>query len=615
MTSTKHFSVKKILLIIASLAILVSLFFVLRYQQKVKYESSFHELLNQKEYKKAIDLYREIQRNATDLENSENSRARYIDIQNQYEAQVKTRTEQIIDNLKKGGSLSQDDQNFVSGMEEMTSSIIAPFLYSETEEWLDNEIDQIEWKHFITAFENFPNLKSNVENLISQEEQLKKAAKEFARIDAKDLKSEWNSIWQDWQELTENQEIGRFARNYAAYRLQVFQKDIYTMLMQDIDDYMFANKYYSAKLVLDRLFDAFPNETEIHEKLQICNEKIPSKLIVWEDLVENIAVRPLVTDVAKAKSGPYKVFAETGMITPQEFENLLNELYENNYVLISQSLFHDYPEDFSQVVIPEGKKPIVLILEQYQYDTRYIESGSIEQLVYDEEQNKFMGRRSANQKDSEADNLDPISILENFLVEHSDFSFDGAKAMLALNINENILGYMINDEQLQNVNHAREMLELEPHILSDKSQEDKNKFYTLQTEDLKNLLNGLKRNGYQFANAGYSDVNLRECSYQEFIEQIQHWENMMHPLIGSVDGLLFPFGAHVYNDSEKLDFVIESGYCNLYSESPNIYNFYAPEYLHFDFFPVNGNSLLNAEAWGFSRFGDAAKIIEDWRDE
>ncbi len=614
MRKSGRYSKKSILLMISIFAIVISLFFVFRYNKKVRYESSFIDLVKQQEYSKAIELYREIQRNATNIELSQNERNRYTDIKNQYESHINSLTTEIINRLKKGDRLTQNDANFITGMQEMTSSTIAPFLNDETEAYLDNKIDQMEWRHFIMSFENFPNLKTNVENLLSQEENLKIASEKFAEIDKKDLKSQWNTIWREWQEMTANQEIGRFARDYAEYRLTVFQKEAYDLLMTEIDAYMFANKYYSAKLLLDRLFDAFPNEEEIQEKLQICNEKIPSKLVVWEDLVENIAIRPLVADTVKAKSGAYKVFAETGMLTPKEFENLLYELYENNYVLVSQSLFHDYPEDYSQVVVPEGKKPVVMIFEEFQYSTRYTESGSVEQMVYHEESNQFSSRKKANLKDSEADDLDPVNILEKFLVEHSDFSFDGAKAMIAINVDENILGYMINEKQLQNDNAARKQFELEPHILTDRTQEEKNKFFTLQLEDLKVLLNGLSKNGYQFANATYSGQNLRELSETDFELEITEWEDIMKPLIGTVDAFLFPVGAHVYENSEKLEFLMNSGYCNFYSESPSVYNFFAEKYLHFDYFPVNGNSLMNSEAWGLARFGDANKIIEDWRN-
>lgn len=610
----KSLSGKTFLLLIAVIAIIASLIFIISYNKKANYERSFGALIQEEKYDEALELYRKVQSHATDIDASTEERKRYSEIQRTYEVLVQDQTQKILERLKLGDNLKQSDQSYIIGLDEVTASIVAPYLNQQTEFWLDGKIDYEQWKHLLVSFENFPNLKINVNNLLGQEESLKQAADLYAGIDELDLKENWNSIWIQWQELTENPEIGPYAQKYAAYRLKLFQEDIYGILMQEIDLYMDRNKHYTAKLILDRLFDAFPNEIEIHEKLQTCNEKIPDKLIVWEENVENISIRPLVVDPERAIDGPYKIFSETGLLTTKEFENLLMELYLNDYVLVSSSLFYNYPEDFSHVIIPQGKKPLVLIFEQFQYSTPYIESGCNEQLAFDQENNVFISRLKANQKNTEVEDVNAFSILENFIEEHSDFSFDGAKATLALTIDENILGYTINEAQAQTAIVNREILELEPFILVDKTQEEKNLFYQLQTEDLKILMEALIHHNYNFCNASYGGEYLNSLTFDQLQENIEKWHELMLPFIGDIQALLYPGGSHIYSNSQALNYLLEQDYCNFYSESPSLYNLHALQYLHFDFTPINGNSLMNADSWNLDRFCDVYNVIEPWRE-
>lgn len=614
MNQVRKKSGKKIILLIAVIIVVVSLILVFRYNQKVNYESSFGELIRQGEYDEALKLYRDVQYKATDISLNQATRQRYGDIQKSYENYVKEKTDAILARLEKGDNLTVNDQSFIVGMAEVSGAIIAPELNRVTEQWIDNKIEHTRWKHIIKSFEGYPNLKTSIDNLLSQEDELTVAAQKFKENDALPVRENWNLIWRNWQNLTLDEEIGRFARNYAEYRLKIFQEDIYSLLMDEVNLYMSGNKYYSAVLILDRLFDAFPNETEIQEKLQICNEKLPDNLVVWEDLVENIAVRPLVVDPKTAKDGPYKQYAETGLLTTGEFESLLMELYKNDYVLVSSGLFNDYPEDFSNVVVPKGKKPLILIFEQYQYSVAHLESGTAAQLVYDQAEDRFLSRMEANKRETEVKYADAVTILEKFLQEHSDFSFDGAKALIALNTDENVLGYTINEEQTQNIIQKRANLELEPYILTDKSEAQKVQFYNLQMAELRTLLQALQNHGYFFANATYSGAMLNTLSYEDFEAEITKWESIMHPFIGSVDALLYPSGSHVYDQAEKIEFILDSGYCNFYSESPSIYNFYAEDYIHFDYVAFNGNSLSNSESRGLSRFVDVDQVMEDWRD-
>lgn len=605
---------KRLLLLgLVILLVTTSLWLILRFNKERRYEQDFSKKLDQSLYKEALDTYRQVQAKATDLDSSSQTQETYKSLQVKFETEVAKRADSIVDRLEKGNDMSLDDRNFILGLEEVAAASIAPVLNRTTEAWLDQKIGEKEWAYLVRAFQDFPSLKINVNYLLEQETQLRRANRLFALVQNMNIEEDWNNIWLKWQELTEDESIGRFACNYASFRLKTFQEDLYAFLMTKVDNYIEQGRYYSASLILDRLFDAFPNEVKIQEKKQLCHDKIPARLSVWSDPVEHIAIRPLVGDEAKAKSGPYKSFAESGLISCKEFEKLLEELYKNNYVLINPSPYKKYPEELANVVVPEGKKPLIMILDQYQFSCQYVESGTVEQVSFDEEKGEFYSRDIANVNDRGLGKKDAISLLEDFIKDHSDFSFDGGKAIIALTVDENILGYTVNDRQTARIEERRQQLELDPYILQNKKQDERQEFYRLQTEDLKKLLGGLLSKGYTFANSGYSGAYMNQLDQNEFEDEIENWEQLMKPLVGQVNAISFPSGSHVYEDQVKLKFLTDKGYNNMYSLSSKPFNMLSKNFIHFDATPINGNSLLSPEAWNLGRFLDVGKVIENWR--
>ena len=189
----KKINIKNILIVLAVLVIIFSLGFIVYHNRLINYETSFQKMMNEKNYAEALDIYHEIQSNATDSEMSNRKRQRYIEIQEEYEELVSNKTEKILERLENGENLTNDDQAFILGMDEVTSSVIAPYLTKITENWLDQKIDYDEWRYILDAFQGFPNLELNVKTLLDQETELKIAAEKFKATEELDIKENWRS--------------------------------------------------------------------------------------------------------------------------------------------------------------------------------------------------------------------------------------------------------------------------------------------------------------------------------------------------------------------------------------------------------------------------------------
>lgn len=176
------------------------------------------------------------------------------------------------------------------------------------------------------------------------------------------------------------------------------------------------------------------------------------------------------------------------------------------------------------------------------------------------------------------------------------------------------MGYTINEEQTQNIIQKNEELGLEDFILTDKTQEEKNKFYQLQSNDLKTVISALKEHGFTFCNGTYSGDDIGSLSLEDLKQNVERWNAVAKQYLDEVHCMVFPGGSHVYNDEEKLQFLLNSDYCAFYGEGPNTYNFYGNTYIHFDFTSINGFTLMNAEQWNLDRFVTANSVLENWRD-
>jgi hypothetical protein len=180
-------------------------------------------------------------------------------------------------------------------------------------------------------------------------------------------------------------------------------------------------------------------------------------LEVYYGPVEHISVRPLIVTPARAFDGDaYADAIAQGMMTTSEFRALLAGLYDRGYVLIDIGTLLDADGQPAPVLVPPGKKPLLFTLETANYYAHRAANGLCSNLVLDKGGNvigQYLDEEGNQRVEREAE---AIGILEVFVEEHPDFSFDGAKGMISLTGYESVFGYICNSEQLtrRNENNA-----------------------------------------------------------------------------------------------------------------------------------------------------------------
>ncbi len=564
----------------------------------------FTEALEEKDYAEASEIYRALQAAVTEKKVGSPQREEMEKVQYAMEDIVRGKVRAILDDVIRGRALNDEEKAFIEGLKEISAAEVMPLLHEKSEEWLDGKITQAEWEQIIGAFEDLDNLSRLVGDLKRQEEGMALAVDRFRMAEKIEERGDWEYTWQYWQDMVDDPDLAIFARDYATFRLKQYQEKEYHNLIALSDELMEEERYYTALKLIDRMHSVFPERRELKTRLRDLNQLVPQRLDKWIDMVPILAFRPLVAREDEAfLKGKNTLHAKNNLLTGKEFRKVLEELYENDYVLIRASVFENYPERAPEVIVPRGKKPVILLMEHASYTTLNQANGTCQRLIYDAETETFNGFYKAMNRDVIEPDNNLFGILEAFIDEHPDFTFDGARGILSLFVMEDVLGNIVDATQLENQNAARERQALMPYEMD---AED----FALEREEADRNLAALKKRGWEIGLGGVDDMLFNQYTPAALQAAIERWREAVGPEGEDADILVFPDGALVYNQEDSLRVILDSGFTLLVGLGPDAYNFYYPSFVHMDRQTVSPLSMQAAEAWGLEPFFDASAVYD-----
>ncbi len=244
------------------------------------------------------------------------------------------------------------------------------------------------------------------------------------------------------------------------------------------------------------------------------------------------------------------------MTTKSEFLNILEQMYAKGYVLVR---IHDMAYETTDengntvmkagdIMLPPGKKPVVMSQDDVCYYDYMDGDGFATRIIIGED-----GKPTCEMKMDDGTvsvgAYDLVPLLEEFIQAHPDFSYKGARAILAFTGYQGILGYR-TDPDYQDKN---------PNIEQDK-------------EDVKKVVQCLRDNGWELASHTYGHMRLQTRSLEDVKTDTGKWDSYIKPLLGDVDILIYPYGAdvgdwHNYTRAnEKFAFLHDYGFryfCNV----------------------------------------------------
>ena len=340
-----------------------------------------------------------------------------------------------------------------------------------------------------------------------------------------------------------------------------------------------------------------------------------SQLVPYEDYnsIPNLSFDMLVVD-------PGRGFADEEMgddieddyITITEFQNILQQLYNNGYMLVHpQEFVTTGINDFGieayiakPLMLPAGKKPIIITQTNVCYSMDLVDGDGDK--VADQGGLGFASRMVIG-TDGKVDceyidgfgqtavgAYDLVPILDDFVDAHPDFSYKGAKATLAVSGHEGVFGYRTNSEAENYFGSA---------------------VYSQQVESAKAVAKALKESGYNLACYTYGNTAYGTLELAEIQSEMELWTNEVKPIIGSIDTFVFAQESDInegiiytgdkYNVLKEKGFVYYIGFCF----EPEPWTVVVDEYIRQGRIAVTGDALYSDTEW-FEGIFDKTLVID-----
>jgi hypothetical protein len=184
-------------------------------------------------------------------------------------------------------------------------------------------------------------------------------------------------------------------------------------------------------------------------------------LVDWgpDQVVEHIFFHPVIAypqwgfhDCPSSQS--QKEGLDDWMVTVDEYNKILQNVYDKGYVIVSMTDVWSEVETASgprmqrnTIKVPEGKKPLIISYDDTNYYPYMLEEGFTSKLVIGEDGELWAECTDPyTQETFLTQDLDAITILDKFIREHPDFSPFGVKGCLSLTGYEGILGYRTQND-------------------------------------------------------------------------------------------------------------------------------------------------------------------------
>lgn len=286
--------------------------------------------------------------------------------------------------------------------------------------------------------------------------------------------------------------------------------------------------------------------------------------------ITHVFFHSLIMDTSRAFDGDADSKGYNSvMTTKDEFLKILEAMYEKGYVLVR---IHDVAYEqtdengntsfvYGKIMLPEGKKPFVMSQDDLCYYDYMLDDGFASRIVIGDDGKPTCEMTLADGTVSRG-SYDLVPILEDFIEEHPDFSYRGARAVLAFTGYQGILGYRTASSYSDS-----------PTYEEDRRQAAE-------------VAQCLRDNGWELASHSWGHLQLGvstdnpgafAISDDRFITDTDKWEAEVESLIGPTDILLYPFGNdisdfHPYtSENPRFAYLMSKGFryfCNVDASKP-----------------------------------------------
>ena len=355
--------------------------------------------------------------------------------------------------------------------------------------------------------------------------------------------------------------------------------------------YFLIHKNYLLKAIPEKIENEISTENPIsYIKTEKENDVIESSSNLSNEVREeyNGAVRhifshSLIIYPQKALSDVKNLDGyKNNMLTVWQFKQIIQQLYENNFILIDAQLLYSFDKSGNiyqnKLYLPSGKKPLILSVDDISYYSYMENGGFANKLVLE---NDVVKTEVLTPEGSTiiTNDGDIVPIVDEFVKEHPDFSLDGAKGIIGVTGFEGILGYHTNW---------------------------KGERGDIERQHATIILNALKKTGWVFASHSFSHKQVflsGEITPDFLANDISFWASEVEPIVGKTNIFIGPFGQVFLEGDPRRKQLIDAGFNILYGVGMDNYTKFFSNYLVMNRTNIDGYRLRNNAEKLYELFG------------
>ena len=294
----------------------------------------------------------------------------------------------------------------------------------------------------------------------------------------------------------------------------------------------------------------YENDTEVVNAIaSLTAEK--SQLEAKDPLtVPHIFFHSLIVDTDRAFNtalwGPETVGGiNAWMTTVEEFDKIMQQMYDNGWILIrmrdlvNETVGSDGTVKLSanrNLLLPPDKHPFVLSIDDWSYYHSYEGKGYGDKAVVDANGNvKVQYTDAAGNVD--IGDYDVVPRLNTFVESHPDFSYRGARGLIAMTGYNGVFGYRTDVAYKTGERLDKDQavwLEAHPEFSWDQD-----------VAEAKVVADAVKASGWEFACHTWGHLSVTDKSVETLATDQDKWQNTVANITGPTDTIIFAHGNDI----------------------------------------------------------------------
>ncbi|MDO4479368.1 MAG: polysaccharide deacetylase [Lachnospiraceae bacterium] len=236
------------------------------------------------------------------------------------------------------------------------------------------------------------------------------------------------------------------------------------------------------------------------------------------------------------------------MTTIEEFDAIIQQMYDNGYVLVRmRDLVNETVDENGQVhftanknlMLPAGKKAYVLSIDDWSYYHSYTGKGFGDKAVVDENGDVKI-QYTDIQGNVTIGDYDVVPRLNTFMKEHPDGAYKGARGMIALTGYNGVFGYRTDEDYVKREHlQSDQKAWLDGHPTFDEAARQE------EIRKATEVAEAVKASGWEFASHTWGHLSVTGKDVATLQADNERWMNNVANIVGETDTIIFAHGADI----------------------------------------------------------------------